>query len=249
MIKNWFLFGLILLLLTWLLVGCGVTQGQYDAMVAERDSALAMLEPVQGELDATNLELERVQLDLQLLRDQLSEAQVVPAPASAPAPPPVSQPEPPPIARIGHTIPICIAEQELSMTLLWWQESNIALDRFGYETYTAVPGRKFIILAYEFRNDGNREQITPSLGDGEIVTAPKGYCYKDWNPFLLGISSWDYNPRKASPEEINTLIGDDAAYERLLPEESVKGCMVFEIPQDATPVEATIIGIPYLIKF
>ena len=59
--KRWFLAGgMTLLLVPWLLVGCGVTQGKYDAMVAERDAALAKLESVQGELDATKSELESV---------------------------------------------------------------------------------------------------------------------------------------------------------------------------------------------
>ena len=58
--KRWFPAGMTLLLVPWLLVGCGVTQEKYDAMVAERDAALAKLESVQGELDATKSELESV---------------------------------------------------------------------------------------------------------------------------------------------------------------------------------------------
>ena len=209
MLKNWFLVGLILLVVPWLLVGCGVSEQQYYAVVAERDSIKAELQSTRSELDVVKLELESVYIELtmtktelQVLKDQVSQTLAAPAPPPvlAPAPilpEPVSQPESPAIARIGDTIPICIAEQELSMTLLWWKESDIALYHlFGYQIYTAVPGRKFIILAYEFRNDAKQQQITPFSLNGEIVTAPKGYCYKHWKPFLADISPRDYNHGK-----------------------------------------------------
>ena len=103
---------LVMLLVPCLLVGCGMAQEQYNAMVAERDSTLAKLESVQGELHTTKLELdatqsklelisnelETAQLELQLLRDQLSEAQaaLASAPALAPAPAPLPTPAPTP---------------------------------------------------------------------------------------------------------------------------------------------------------
>jgi|GEM_PF-6563338 len=49
----------------------------------------------------------------------------------------------------------------------------------------------------------------------------------------------DDKPRKATPDEIETLIGDSAGYEKLMPEQSVVGCIKFEIPEDAIPVSYT----------
>lgn len=158
---------------------------------------------------------------------------------------------PVPIARIGDTITEYRGKHDLPLTLLWWKESNIAVDgpyADGYYTFTARPGMKFIILAYKFQNNWIREQETPYLSAGEIGTAPKGYCYKVFDPHL-GVHSEEYNPRKATSEEVNTLIGDSGGYERLLPEQSVTGCVVFEITEDATPIEASIVYLPLLVRF
>ena len=157
-----------------------------------------------------------------------------------------------PTVKIGDTIAEYRGKKDLPLTLLWWEESHIAVDGpyYGNEYYafTARPGMKFVILAYQFRNVGVREQETPYLSAGEIATAPKGYCYKVWSP-PLGVDSKEYSPRKATTEEVRVLIGDSGGYERLLPEESVIGCVVFEIPNDASPVEASIVYIRSLIKF
>lgn len=67
-----------------------------------------------------------------------------------------------------------------------------------------------------------------------------------WNP-PVGVLSEEYNPREAT-NEVETLIGDSGGYEELLPEESTVGRVVFEIPEDETPVEARISGVSYLIK-
>ncbi|HEC87499.1 MAG TPA: hypothetical protein ENI49_06535 [Thermoplasmatales archaeon] len=159
-----------------------------------------------------------------------------------------------PIARIGDTIPNVgadIDKHNLSLTLLSWKESNIAVDGpyvgDEYYTFTAKPGMKFVILIYKFQNNWIRPQETPYLDAGEIATN-KGYIYPIWNP-PLGIHSEEYKPRKATPEEIKTLIGDSGGYEDLLPEESVKGCVVFEIPEDQTTIEASIAYVPPLIKY
>ncbi len=59
--KRWFLAGgMTLLLVPWLLVGCGATQEQYDAVVAELNSAQRKIQSLQSELDATKSELESV---------------------------------------------------------------------------------------------------------------------------------------------------------------------------------------------
>jgi hypothetical protein len=152
--------------------------------------------------------------------------------------------------KIGEIVKL--GKFNLTITFLWWKESKIAV--FGpysgkaYYTFTAKPGMKFIILAYKIQNNWIREQTTPYLEAGEILTAPKGYYYKVFTP-PVGIHSHEYKPREAKDEEISTLIGDPGAYKTILPEEFVVGRVVFEIPEDAWPIEAKIAHLPYLIKF
>jgi hypothetical protein len=155
-----------------------------------------------------------------------------------------------PIARIGDTIQV-EGKHNLSLTLLSWKEGNIAIDgpywEDEYYTFTAKPGMKFIILIFKFQNNWIRPQETPYLNAGEIAT-DKGYIYPIWNP-PVGIHSEEYKPRKATDKEIKTLIGDSGAFENLLPEESTVGCVVFEIPKDETPIEASIVYVPPLIRY
>lgn len=156
-----------------------------------------------------------------------------------------------PKVSIGDTIPEVQGKQNLSLTLLSWEESNIAVDGpyhpSEYYTFTARPGMKFIILIYRFQNNDIREQETPYINAGEIAT-DKGYIYSVWDP-PIGIHSEEYNPREATEAEVNRLIGDSGGFEDLLPEESTTGCVVFEIPADAAPIEASIAYVPLLIKF
>lgn len=72
--KRWFLVGMMFLLLPWLLVGCGVAQELYDAVVAERDSLVADLQSFQGELDAAKLKVQSVQSELEALKLELGSA-------------------------------------------------------------------------------------------------------------------------------------------------------------------------------
>lgn len=106
---------------------------------------------------------------------------------------------------------------------------------------------KFVIIIYEFKNNGVREQETPYIDAGEIET-DKGYFYSVWSP-PVGVHSEEYNPRKSAEEEVANLIGNSGGYEDLLPEESVKGCVIFEITEDEIPVKVDFsYYIPYLLK-
>jgi len=80
-------------------------------------------------------------------------------PTSAPVPtrtsPPTATPTTQmPIIRIGDTIPeFSAANPNLSLTLLSWKESDIAIDGpyvSGYYAFTAKPGMKFVILTFRF---------------------------------------------------------------------------------------------------
>jgi len=69
--KRWFLVGMMFLLLPWLLVGCGVAQEVYDAVVAERDSLVANLQSVQSELDAAKSKLQSIESELEDMNIEL----------------------------------------------------------------------------------------------------------------------------------------------------------------------------------
>jgi len=134
-----------------------------------------------------------------------------------------------------------------------WTESNIAIEEpFSmniYNTCTAKPGMKFVIIFFEFKNNGIRIQETPNFNEGEITTAEKGYIYESWS---AGINEEEYNRREPTEEELEKLIGASGGYKELLPEESVKGCIVYEIPVEYTPYKATAFDLypgEYLIRF
>jgi len=157
----------------------------------------------------------------------------------------------------GAEVPVVRVKEEvtvrgthLSLTLLWCKEIAICVDgpyRSGFYTFTAKPGMKFIVIAYRFQNNWKREQTTPYLKKGEITTH-RGYIYSVWNP-PAGVLSEEYGPRGATDEEVKNLIGTSGAFERLLPEESCVGCVAFEIPKDATPVEAVLFEVPLVFRF
>ena len=154
------------------------------------------------------------------------------------------------VARIGDTIPeVGLVNEDLSMTLIGWTESDIAVEG-PYKgsqlyTFTARPGMKFIILGFEFHNNWVREQKTPCFSKGEIRT-DKGYFYQVWSP-PVGIHSEEYAPRPSTQEEVENL-GGSGAFEDLLPEKSVRGHVVFEIPKDEEPEEVELSQVPVPIK-
>jgi len=55
--KQWFLIALSILLMTLLVVSCGIPQDQYDTVVAERDSTQAELQSVKAEVQSVKTEL------------------------------------------------------------------------------------------------------------------------------------------------------------------------------------------------
>jgi len=241
--KKWYVItGILALLLVISISTCSGKSDEVDRLKDELTAVKAELNELQSSYDALHSEYTSLQA-------------VVEAARGEPAAKEVGRPEPGEtgqVARIGETIPVP-GKENLSVTLLWWKESKVAVhgEYAGgeYWTFTAKPGMKFIILAYEFRNNWVREQETPYLSAGEILTAPKGYYSELWDP-PLGVQSKEYKPRRAAAEEMETLIGDSGGYEKLMPEQYVIGCIKFEISEDATPVEADIVGLrPYLIKF
>lgn len=133
-----------------------------------------------------------------------------------------------------------------SFTLLACIESTIAVHgpyADGYYTFTGQPGMKFLILQFRLDNPDVRQHDTPYISGGEVLTEPSGNFYRGWTP-RLGVLSEEYAPRPATQEEIDRLWGDAGAFETLLPGESVTGSVAFEIPADATPIEADLVYVP-----
>ena len=156
-----------------------------------------------------------------------------------------------PMLRIGDTIPSTAGKTNLSMTLLSSKEGKIAV--YGtysggdYYTFTAKPGRKFFILVYRFKNNWNRPQETPYISSGEVNTT-KGFIFSVWSP-PAGIWSEEYEPRQATAQEIEELVGDSQGYVELWPgEESKKGCVVFEIPEGEYPHEISLYAVRGIIE-
>lgn len=241
--KKWYVITAILALLLIVSIStCSGKSGEADRLQDELTTVKAELNELQSSYDDLHSEYTKLQAVVEAARGK-----PFPEEVSPPAPEETTQ-----LASIDETIPVPHKEN-LSLTLLWWKESQVVIhgEYAGgeYWTFTAKPGMKFIILAYEFRNNSVREQETPYLSAGEILTAPKGYYFELWDP-PLGVHSKEYKPRRATAEGMETLKGDSGGYEKLMPEQSVVGCIKFEIPEDATPVEADIVGLrPYLVKF
>jgi len=69
--RRWILIGMIFLLLPWFLVGCGIAQEEYDAVVAERDSYFSKLQSTQNELISTKNDLSSAKVELQSIKIEL----------------------------------------------------------------------------------------------------------------------------------------------------------------------------------
>ena len=185
----------------------------------------------------------------------LQPSTLVPEPASTrfPTATPALTPTPTqePVIQVGDTVPEFDPDYPaLSLTLLEWRESDVAVDGpyagGDYYVFTARPGMKFVVLVFQFQNNWVRPQETPYLSEGEVLT-DKGYFYTAWKP-PVGIHSEEYTPREATEEEVEALVGNSGGFEELLPEEVVVGRIVFEVPVDEMPVEVRIVGVPYLIE-
>lgn len=70
--RIWLIVGVTLLLLPWLVTGCGIAQEQYDAVVAERDKAQAELQSTKTELQSAETELNSTKTELQSVKGKLS---------------------------------------------------------------------------------------------------------------------------------------------------------------------------------
>lgn len=72
MIKTRVILALFLLILSILIVGCGVSEEQYDSIVAERDTLKSQLLSTQNELESIKSELESIKSELTLAHTELA---------------------------------------------------------------------------------------------------------------------------------------------------------------------------------
>ena len=75
MVKKWIAVGVALLLMAILVVGCGVPQEDYDAMIAERDTGLAKAASLESDLSATESTLAATESDLSATEGDLAATQ------------------------------------------------------------------------------------------------------------------------------------------------------------------------------
>jgi chromosome segregation ATPase len=71
MVGRWLLIGGLLLLVSLLFIGCGVPQQDYDAVVAERDSAQTELQSVKTELSASQAKVSELTSSIETLAAEL----------------------------------------------------------------------------------------------------------------------------------------------------------------------------------
>jgi len=73
MVKGWFLLGGVLLLVSLLLIGCGVPKEDYEAVVAEKDSALTELQSVKSQLNSAQAEVSDLEVEVSDLEGKASD--------------------------------------------------------------------------------------------------------------------------------------------------------------------------------
>ncbi len=73
--KRWILAGVIFLLLSWLLVGCGVAQEQYDTVVADLSKAQQELQTTRTELESVKSEISTTKSELESVKTSLTGSQ------------------------------------------------------------------------------------------------------------------------------------------------------------------------------
>ena len=73
--REWLLASLMLLLMTMLVVGCGISQEKYDALLAERDTLEKKKTDLQATVSELELDLNELEKEKETFEDNLSEAQ------------------------------------------------------------------------------------------------------------------------------------------------------------------------------
>ncbi|RLI75896.1 hypothetical protein DRO97_02165 [Archaeoglobales archaeon] len=158
-----------------------------------------------------------------------------------------------------------------SLTLVSWRETKIyatpaipsshckgyynpscyRVGEWEYLFQGAEPGMKFVIITYKVKNNWIRKQSPPPIDSfGEIAT-DKGYVYEQWTPDIEDVKRWFF--ANATWNEVKTIINwppiSTTYIHSIPPNTEAFGSIVFEVPEDETPIEAKISSLSYIIKF
>ena len=185
MLKRWFLVGVMLLLASSLVVGCGIPQEEYDAVLAERDAAQAEVESLKSDLATVEGNLATAEGDLATVQSQISSLQ---SDLTA------VQKE---LAEIKEVYPA--RHFNTIQELQGWLTANDVSDRPMATTAEATYSK-----ALEIQQD--------ALEDGYIVSAWIDY-YPDEESFYLNCTAvaggvvWMWNPETDEPVNFSDLTG------------------------------------------
>ncbi|MBI4332446.1 MAG: hypothetical protein HY673_14330 [Chloroflexi bacterium] len=174
-----------------------------------------------------------------------------PEPAATTRPPPPAPPAPS-FLKKGETLPAVAAKsgrRSLDFTFLWWNAGDRAVSPVLGRNYTFVarPGMKFIIVSYRFKNAFNVEEETPDINAGTMLTLPRGYAYELW--MTPSPSDALYRVHESLPGEVAVLGATTGGSVKLLPGQTADGRVIFEMPAEMSPVEASLSRIPERITF
>jgi len=152
-----------------------------------------------------------------------------------------------PIIGFGEIIPPEKLDyiEDIQVGIMSWFESEKACEGpfvgGDYYIFKASKGMKFVILKLNFTNVGKRVVSTHSISNGEIRTNT-GNVYPMWGYWRTE------KEREASEEELETICPIHEKRELLQGESSIE-YIIFEIRENEEPVEALLMGIPYIIVF
>ena len=73
--KHWFLVGMVIMLMSLLVVGCGVPQEEFDSVLAERDAAQGRLVSLQSDLNTVQAQIDTLEGDLKTAQSQVQTLQ------------------------------------------------------------------------------------------------------------------------------------------------------------------------------
>ena len=129
-----------------------------------------------------------------------------------------------------------------------WSEETIAVAgpyNSGYYSFNALPGKKFVVLIFDVKNTGSREAERPDISGVEILTEPHGDYFDGWR-LTGGIRTKGYAARKSTPEEIEQFAPWSGWYGasgvEIVQRQTVQLTAIFEILEDASPVQAEVTG-------
>ena len=140
----------------------------------------------------------------------------------------------------------------IEITYRGWSEESIAIAgpyNDGYYSFNALSGKKFVVLFFDVTNTGSREVEKPFIAGSEILTNPWGDYFDGWRP-SSGINTEEYYPRKSSAEEIERF-GSwySGLRDGIKQRQTVQMTAIFEIPEDALPVQAEVSGFDRPLAF